>query len=88
MQFKKGQSGNPGGRPKTAKGLRAELEKRYGVNAKALVDRLDLLSQNANDRVALEAVKVLLAYHSGPAAVQDEPGRDIKPLTVVVTHAP
>ena len=65
MQWNKGESGNPGGRPKTAVGLRAELERRYGDNAKVLLDELDRLRKSKNEKIRLDAVKLALAYHCG-----------------------
>ena len=65
MPFKKGESGNPGGRPKAAAGLRKELDRRYGDNAKMLLDELDALRTSANERVRLDALKLALAYHCG-----------------------
>ena len=49
MPFKKGESGNPGGRPKAATGLRKELDRRYGDNAKQLLDELDELRKSNNE---------------------------------------
>ena len=65
MPFKKGESGNPGGRPKAATGLRKELDRRYGDNAKKLLDELDELRKSENERVRLDALKLALAYHCG-----------------------
>src|SRR5688572_17063162 len=65
MPFKKGESGNPGGRPKAETGLRKELDRRYGDNAKKLLDELDELRRSQNERVRLDALKLALAYHCG-----------------------
>lgn len=65
MPFKKGESGNPGGRPKAAAGLREELERRYGNDAEKLLDQLDRLMKSKNERTQLDAVKLALAYHAG-----------------------
>lgn len=65
MPFKKGQSGNPGGRPRAAAGLRKELDRRYGNNGKSLLDELDDLRKSKNERVRLDALKLALAYHCG-----------------------
>lgn len=65
MPFKKGESGNPGGRPKAATGLRAELDKRYGDNAKVLLDELDKLRKSENEKIRLDALRLALAYHCG-----------------------
>lgn len=64
--FKLGQSGNPGGRPKTA-GLVATLRAKYGQNAEKLQAVLDEIAfdPKRDDRVRLEAVKTLMAYGWG-----------------------
>jgi hypothetical protein len=64
-QFQKGQSGNPGGRPKQADGLRKALEAKYGENVQQLVDRLDSYLASENERVSLDAWKVAMAYYHG-----------------------
>jgi hypothetical protein len=65
VKFKKGQSGNPSGRPKSLKNLRALLIDKFGPDARVLIERLLTLSQSTNPNVALQATEVLLAYHSG-----------------------
>jgi hypothetical protein len=63
--FRRGTSGNPGGRPKSATGLRHHLESLYGSDARKLVARLERLSTSKNHRVALESVRLLLSYLAG-----------------------
>lgn len=92
MPFKRGESGNPGGRPKAAAGLRKELDKRYGSNAKTLLDELDELRKADNPRVRLDALKLALAYHCGQPTQRIETV-DESPLmptrvTFVVTEQP
>jgi hypothetical protein len=80
--WKKGVSGNPGGRPRAAEGLRQLLVTEFGGNAEKLVARLKQLSKSKNDRVALSAVELLLAYHAGrPTTVVDA---DMKQLTMIL----
>lgn len=76
MPFKKGESGNPGGRPKAAAGLRAELDRRYGSDSKVLLDELDGLRKSNNERVRLEAIKLTLAYHCGQPTQRIETSDD------------
>ena len=63
--WRPGQSGNPSGRPRQARGLREALRARYGVDGRKLIARLDELSQSKNERVALHAVELTLAYLVG-----------------------
>lgn len=65
MPFKKGVSGNPSGRPKTAVGLRKELDKRYGQSGKKLLNELDALLQSPNEKIRLDALKLAMGYHFG-----------------------
>ncbi len=67
-KFRKGRSGNPNGRPVAARGRRAALMARYGLDGAVLVERLESLSRlkdRRSARVALSATELLLAYHSG-----------------------
>jgi len=64
-RFLPGQSGNPSGRPKSARGLRELLIAQYGPDAGVLVQRLEALSTNRNPKVAFAATQLLLAYHAG-----------------------
>ena len=92
MPFKKGESGNPGGRPKAAAGLRKELDRRYGDNAKMLLDELDALRASANERVRLDALKLALAYHCGQPTqrIETHDDRPHVPTSVqfIVTEQP
>ena len=82
--FRKGQRGNPRGRPKGSASLRALLLQRYGTDAAELVDRLHQLTLHRNPKVALQAVQLLLAYHAGRPTQTIEIGpRDHTPLFVL-----
>ena len=56
MPFKKGQSGNPGGRPKEVAEVR-ELAKNYGSVA---IERLVALMASENERTAVAACEAIL----------------------------
>jgi hypothetical protein len=80
--WRKGICGNPAGRPKSAAGLRQYLQKKYGQDAQKLVDKLDRLAKSKNDRVALSAVELLIAYHAGkPTTVIDV---ESKPMAMLL----
>lgn len=89
MAFKKGESGNPGGRPKAAAGLRDELERRYGNDGKKLLDQLDRLMKSKNERTQLDAVKLALAYHAGQPTQRLEHSGDalVVPQSVTFEYA-
>lgn len=61
MPWEKGQSGNPGGRPKHEKEFREALKGKKDE----LLSRLDALSQDADGRVAVGAIKLMLEYGFG-----------------------
>ena len=64
-KFKKGESGNPGGRPRQAKGLRSSLEARYGQDGEKLVDMLDGFLKSKTEKIRLDAWKIGMAYQFG-----------------------
>lgn len=84
MPWKRGESGNPSGRPKAAAGLRIELDKRYGEDAKVLLDELDALRKSENEKIRLDALKVALAYHCGQPTQRLEHSGDLPMVPEVV----
>lgn len=64
-KFRPGESGNPSGRPKSAIGIKAEIERRWGGNGAKLVAELSELAKDSNSRVRLQALELLLAYWAG-----------------------
>ena len=56
MPFKKGQSGNPGGRPKEVSEVK-DLARTYGVDA---IERLVELIASDNERTAVAACEAIL----------------------------
>lgn len=84
-KFQKGQSGNPGGRPKAADGLRRRLEKAFGRDAATLVNKLAELTNDKDPRVRFDATKLALAYLAGtPVQRSEMTDGDGKPLTMKV----
>ena len=83
--FKKGESGNPGGRPKAAAGLRAELDRRYGSDGKILLNELDKLRKSKNEKIRLDALKLALAYHCGQPTQRIEHSGDGEVVPTTVT---
>lgn len=75
----KGQSGNPGGRPKVAQEIR-ELARQHGP---AAIDRLVTLMHSSNEGVAVRAAEALLDRGFGRAPQGLEmTGKDGGPITV------
>ena len=65
-RFPTGVSGNPGGRPLAARGLRALLEAKFGRDGEGLVAELHELTRSRNHRVRLESLRLLAHYFFGP----------------------
>lgn len=88
-KFKPGQSGNPNGRPKTAKNLRALLIKKYGEDAHLLIERMEELANGRDRKISLQATELLLAYHAGkPVQAVNIGGDPTEPLYVVIDGDP
>lgn len=62
--FQKGQSGNPKGRPKKLV-KKSDVEQRFALDVDGLFAHLEGLARHENPRVALDAIKLLLAYRLG-----------------------
>lgn len=71
-KFSKGASGNPRGRPKAAKGLRAALDEKYGADGKQLVAMLGGFLTSENEKIRLDAWKVGMAYRFGQPTQRHE----------------
>lgn len=79
MPFKKGQSGNPGGRPKRIPRYVAEVRK----IEPALWARLISIAQEGEHKDALRALELLLAYSRGrPVQRAEVSGPDGGPIGV------
>ncbi len=79
--FRKGQSGNPGGRPKEVAEVR-ELARKHGPDA---IKKLAALLKSKDERVVLGAVKELLdrGYGKSAQAITGEGGEE--PVAVTFT---
>jgi len=82
MPFKKGQSGNPGGRPKEV----AEVRKLAQEHGPAAIDRLAKLMKSDNERTAVAACEALLnrGYGRPPQSVTLAGEYDGPPIQGVV----
>src|SRR5262245_37340459 len=81
--WQKGQSGNPGGRPKVAAEVK-ELARQHGPEA---IETLIRLMRSKNDGIAIRAAEALLARGYGRPAQESEV-ESKRPLTVIITDAP
>ena len=87
-RFRPGQSGNPTGRPKTA-GLVKRLRKRYGDDAKELLEQLHALACGPHDNpgIRLAAIRELLNRGWGiPVQPVELAGEDGGPVLTNVVH--
>ena len=77
--FRKGQSGNPGGRPKEVAEVRAQARKHGPAAIKKLVELL----KSGDERVVLGAIKELLdrGYGKSAQAITGEGGEGPVPVT-------
>jgi hypothetical protein len=82
-RFKKGVSGNPGGRPKGLQGFREWLEGTREQRQSALIQLL----ASEDERVRLEALKHADAYDYGKPS-QPVTGEDGGPLQVLIMKLP
>ena len=83
--FRKGQSGNPGGRPKT-RGLIEEIKRACGENGSKLIRAILAIAddQAAPASTRLAALELLLAYGWGQPAPMSEPTSTELPVKRVI----
>ncbi len=83
MPFEKGQSGNPGGRPKEDAGVRAAA-RLHGIEA---IDKLVELMNGDNPRISVAAAQAILDRGFGKPAqshtIGNEEGKSFKSTTVI-----
>lgn len=97
MTFKKGQSGNPGGRPALPPGsmTRAEAAAFIATCMPEALERLREHMRSSDDRVSIKACEIMLERHLGKVAeaqpVQDDVNKvdtvDFVPAVVTTTAA-
>ena len=80
--WKKGQSGNPKGRPKEFPGFKQACRELAGKN----LDRLQELAENADPRVRLAAIELMLAYGFGTPPKGDTDPAEGQVMTVRFVH--
>jgi hypothetical protein len=85
MGLSKGQTNNPNGRPtgsknKNTKAIRELIDD--SINIESLIKRLDLLAKGKDDRLSLEAIKLIFSYRYGRPAqtleINDKPQMTLK----------
>ncbi|HEY7339187.1 MAG TPA: DUF5681 domain-containing protein, partial [Bryobacteraceae bacterium] len=87
-RWRKGQSGNPGGRPKRGTAI-AELARRQ-IERHRLIEKLGSIGARANEYAdadvdqQLRAIQLLLAYGYGPPRAENMGGEGIR---IQVTYA-
>lgn len=89
MPFEKGRTGNPGGRPSQARAELADLLDTRYTKAKRVqtLDRLIALQKSDDERVALDAIKLLMAYTYGkPVERKEIGGMDGDALRIEVAY--
>jgi hypothetical protein len=91
--WSKGQSGNPRGAPKrNAPMTRAELDRiidKVTGGPQKILDRIWGLAANEDQRVAIQALKLVAAYRIGePVARLEVGGTDGGPLRAIILHPP
>lgn len=65
--FKKGQSGNPGGRPKLPLGApsRAEIQAIFASMLPEALERLRTMARSGDERIAIKAVEIIIERNLG-----------------------
>jgi len=84
MPFKKGQSGNPGGRRKRTKEDFDLIAAARARAPEALTVITDLMANSSNDRVRLSAAVALLERGFGTVAAVPAGADDVPPMAVPV----
>lgn len=91
-KFRKGESGNPGGRPKATLGLRAALDEKYGEDSHQLVAMLGGFLKSKTEKIRLDAWRLAMAYRFGQPTqrlehIEEQP-RVPSAITFVVHEQP
>lgn len=77
----KGKSGNPGGRPKTAAELRGGLA---NLTDRTLA-RLTEMLESENEKIAIQAVRIVIEYVLGKPATIDPNGEVVRETVINVS---
>lgn len=83
-KFKKGQSGNPNGRPKTDDELKQLIDQKTKGNAWFVQKLMDFIEFASDHKLKFDAFKLMMEYRFGKPRQQLEVEGGDKPLKIII----